>query len=780
MKDYMSFYKNGTIDHKAYLAYLKNVMLNFQKYFIPDESKENGGPDFILNRSRIKQGDFSQISLAYSQLLSEIERQINEDTFDADLLTTMRQTLAERWNTFNQQLDEISKVNLEYVSNRTIKEIEEGDSMQLSELVDNSGISLWKRQATVSDDQFEKDSMNEMQPMGQNEPLFPEGSPNKNDVLQDTSGTCFMLSGLRTLAEYDPEYIKSRMIDNGDNTVTVYFQSFGPVTVDKSYPKNVDKDAAPWVRIIEKAYVAAHLKTQDRRFREIPQNEYHMKNMLWGQESAFMGAFMPMKEVMNQYDLFTAPNRNEARRQIREALISAKDKKPTIVIGTALHAISVEGITEKDGKVYLNLYDQWKRKSETVDVDTLLNDDPKYKTLFFVNNAGELPHEYIYFDTGVTAGNFKIYEEPAKEETFVADLSKKFRIAIKEKMVFDQPLSQEEMKQMDSYLRNSVAIQNILKQEFSKLEPGITVGQTDWLMKKGSPYLKETLGKLVKGVINELQKNENPTLTRLKENLSQPEKIKQTFAELTTTPPEDKKPSPRTEEEMVRLAGKLGGIYSKQEKERISRFGKNSVEFVAMTDALRDLYAVMWNPNADKKVVKILQERAYIKCNYYQKNKNPKSPYGIRRKNAALEAMKAIEEMNPTVATDIYSKKGKEMLVEMACMCAKKEMEPEMNQYKTPMDSIQNMGRLNDEIQKFMDNPVLQKLGESIKYSGSENREMFEKLCQKEPREALRDFMSRKVPGVSLEWHNGELTDEHVERTFNVKLESNPEPEMKM
>lgn len=105
-------------------------------------------------------------------------------------------------------------------------------------------------------------------------PLFTH-RPNIKDIAQGGLGDCYLLAGLISVVNQNPEEIMNIMKDNGDGTVTVCFKLkelgkngrvvFTPyyVTVKKTIPvfRRGEKDAFSrgtlWVKMMEKAYVAS-------------------------------------------------------------------------------------------------------------------------------------------------------------------------------------------------------------------------------------------------------------------------------------------------------------------------------------------------------------------------------------------------------------------------------------------------------------------------------------------------------------------------------------------
>lgn len=85
-----------------------------------------------------------------------------------------------------------------------------------------------------------------------------------NEIYQTEDYSFNVLSVLRNLASRSPNVIKDMFVGDTDDTVTVRFYETDKdgkkqpvhVTVDKTLPDNLDSTSAPWVRYIEKAYIA--------------------------------------------------------------------------------------------------------------------------------------------------------------------------------------------------------------------------------------------------------------------------------------------------------------------------------------------------------------------------------------------------------------------------------------------------------------------------------------------------------------------------------------------
>lgn len=90
-----------------------------------------------------------------------------------------------------------------------------------------------------------------------NEPLWVDANgnpvdPDPDDIRQGGLGDCWLLAGLGSVVQADPEAIKRLIDDNGDGTYTVHFRD-RDVTVD-GWVSTDNSQNAFWVKIVEKAY----------------------------------------------------------------------------------------------------------------------------------------------------------------------------------------------------------------------------------------------------------------------------------------------------------------------------------------------------------------------------------------------------------------------------------------------------------------------------------------------------------------------------------------------
>jgi|GEM_PF-4893114 len=99
--------------------------------------------------------------------------------------------------------------------------------------------------------------------------LYPNGTPEVEDVLQTNLGDCYLQAALASLAAEKPGYITGQMIyDAGDKVIVRLYKppqyAAKNVSVEKSIPENTGGQelynrGALWVRMVQKAYVASGL-----------------------------------------------------------------------------------------------------------------------------------------------------------------------------------------------------------------------------------------------------------------------------------------------------------------------------------------------------------------------------------------------------------------------------------------------------------------------------------------------------------------------------------------
>lgn len=103
------------------------------------------------------------------------------------------------------------------------------------------------------------------------DPLFPQ-DPSPKDVKQGSTGDCYLMAIMASLADSDPQFIKDMMKDKGSTVVVRLFhvtadrsgnKSFEAryFEIEKSVPKDGNGDAmfakeSLWVQMLEKAYAA--------------------------------------------------------------------------------------------------------------------------------------------------------------------------------------------------------------------------------------------------------------------------------------------------------------------------------------------------------------------------------------------------------------------------------------------------------------------------------------------------------------------------------------------
>jgi hypothetical protein len=97
-------------------------------------------------------------------------------------------------------------------------------------------------------------------------PLFSDAGPVAGDVRQGSVGDCFYLAVLASVAKVDPAHIRESVVDLGDGTYAVQFDTGGGkafVRVDADLPTwsdgmlayaNLGAQNSMWVAVMEKAY----------------------------------------------------------------------------------------------------------------------------------------------------------------------------------------------------------------------------------------------------------------------------------------------------------------------------------------------------------------------------------------------------------------------------------------------------------------------------------------------------------------------------------------------
>ena len=90
-------------------------------------------------------------------------------------------------------------------------------------------------------------------------PLFAKGGPSINDITQGNIGDCSLLSALQAVVETAPDFIKSMIVQNPNDTYSVRFFKDGVphwVTVDgNTYSSGTNSATSSWAAIVERANV---------------------------------------------------------------------------------------------------------------------------------------------------------------------------------------------------------------------------------------------------------------------------------------------------------------------------------------------------------------------------------------------------------------------------------------------------------------------------------------------------------------------------------------------
>ena len=264
----------------------------------------------------------------------------------------------------------------------------------------------------VDDNKFRQNNSNKMTRMDTAAPIFPNHGPREEDVVQSTSGSCYMLSVLRAMTAKNPDQIRQLFTDNSDGTVTVHFYetmqdgSKRPfdVVIDKSLPPQ-DNHSAPWVRLMEKAFVASGLmkKTVQNGItgydaNSIPDPAHpFMESLNWYDSNAFYNALIPENQ-RNRSD-FNAEmfgSIPDAERAFVEMLRTAEQAGGIITISSPNHEMQYKRLETVNGTPQIVYFDQFSaRGDQTVTVHDLFRNDTNFDAVRAVYNDGAGP---VYFN----------------------------------------------------------------------------------------------------------------------------------------------------------------------------------------------------------------------------------------------------------------------------------------------------------------------------------------------------------------------------------------------
>jgi len=419
-------------------------------------------------------------------------------------------------------------------------------------------------------------------------------------------------------------------------------------------------------------------------------------------------------------------------------------------------------------------------------MESLLNSKCSLERLSFQVIQGEPPYKFSEFATKDFGKFIEDRNASLKENRFEESFLSLIKNAMNGFQGGNVSDTQREAK-TNELLANSQSLKELLKREFEKLPKELKNKDFSEMTAQGNPFRKAMIHKMRKAVLKDLPADsQESSVQNIRNFFSQPKLFENSELmkdEFTKPFKHINKPPYRSHERLQELRRNIRESYEFLEEKRIDRFGKNSVEYVAMTDSLRDLNAVMKDPNADAQLVNYLMERAYVKCNYYQKNKNPYTPSGRARKNAALKAMRNIELINPTIRSDVMKDGNEKTLLEMACIRAKKSMELRMSAYRNKYHAIADLDKLRDCITEEFRRPELMNLAKQIRNENS--WAVFEKMCQKEPRVAMRNFMNGRLNDLNDPQNKRspeavKATEDHLQRSVEVELQEGEEEVFKL
>ncbi len=522
----------------------------------------------------------------------------------------------------------------------------------------------------VLDSDFVQASRNRMTKMGIDEDIFPNNGPRKEDVRQGYNGSCYMLGPMRRLADKNPEYIKNLIKDNKDGTVTVTFydldgpRSKGPikVTIDKSLPKT-DRQSAPWLRLLEKAYVASQLKSFDRYMN--PLEGIDMKNLGWFTSDMFQYTINPNitkdTDITPQFYDFQDPD--DAREYYTEFLTRAANESCFVSISTEIHSMQLEEVKkdENDGKTYVYYYDQWKDKHHRISMDEMLSPSSPITDIFIDNFQ---PVETNIHCQLMPKGEGRILQELHGElkATPLSDtLQQLFENAISAHGNAAPTLFKN--KSAAELLLKGKDYNKFIEDEVARFHNKLNLRDLKNALKPGADYRKEILGKLCDFVAAHIDNIEDPDVkTAIINGIPQ---FKAAVAKETKV---TKQLTEAEKERNARLQEKGLADFEKccrELNESAANTKDNSPEYTAMVEALNDLQTAM-KEHPDSEIIPMLQERAFAKCNYYQSHKNPHFAAGKARKNNAIKAMNVLRKLDPEIASKVFSNNRNIILAETA------------------------------------------------------------------------------------------------------------------
>jgi hypothetical protein len=172
-------------------------------------------------------------------------------------------------------------------------------------------------------------------------PLFSKNGPSPDDISQGSVGDCYLLASLGSIAKANAQSIRQSVVELGDGTFAVQFDSGGTrtyVRVDGDLPvfgnylayANLGKQQSIWAAIIEKAYA----------FFRYGQGSYESLS------GGFMNDVYRHMGFANPTSLFSASDSNALLQKLQADLASGK----AVTLGTKT---DVAGLPIMGGHAYM-------------------------------------------------------------------------------------------------------------------------------------------------------------------------------------------------------------------------------------------------------------------------------------------------------------------------------------------------------------------------------------------------------------------------------------------
>lgn len=190
-------------------------------------------------------------------------------------------------------------------------------------------------------------------------PLFAEGGPSINDIHQGQDGDCSLLSALQGVVDADPNFIKSMIVQNSNDTYSVRFFNNGVptwVTVDNNvYSKGAHVATSSWVAIAERANVAFEATYQNdvNSYSSLPGSYEKLKEITGDTYTSFRAlTTTEQKWDTTDFDLLKTAVSNGAPAQL-SSWVDSKDAVTGQTNFVSAHAFAIIGFDETSNNFIL-------------------------------------------------------------------------------------------------------------------------------------------------------------------------------------------------------------------------------------------------------------------------------------------------------------------------------------------------------------------------------------------------------------------------------------------